>query len=113
MEPGDRQLNRHVDALKAYDEVLTIRSDQAGAWLGRADAYYRLKRFNETLAAYNKALAINRDLAEARHGLGVVNWCAATSRWSLSTEPWHSDRHPPRAVAGGRIPAKRFDNRGK
>jgi predicted TPR repeat methyltransferase len=72
MEPGDRQLNRHVDALKAYDEVLTIRSDQAGAWLGRADAYYRLKRFNETLAAYNKALAIKRDLAEAWHGLGVV-----------------------------------------
>jgi len=77
MQPGDRQLNRHVDVLEAYDEVLTIRSDQAGAWLGRADACYQLKRFDEALAAYNKTLAINRDLAEARHGLGVVNWCAA------------------------------------
>jgi predicted O-linked N-acetylglucosamine transferase (SPINDLY family) len=42
----------------------------AAAWLGRANALYELKQYDESLACYKKAIAINPDLTEAWLGYG-------------------------------------------
>ena len=43
-----------------------------GAWLGRGNIFFDLKRYNEAFAAYDKALALKPDLAEAWLGRGNV-----------------------------------------
>ena len=42
------------------------------AWLGRGNVYTELRRYNEAFAAYDKALALQPDLASAWLGRGNV-----------------------------------------
>ena len=49
---------------------MVVNSDLATAWLGRGHVYYDLKRFDDALAAYDKALSQKSDLAEAWYGRG-------------------------------------------
>ena len=44
--------------------------DLAGAWLGRGNLFFELKRYDEALAAYDKALILMPDLARAWLGRG-------------------------------------------
>ncbi len=65
-------LNRHDEAMAAYDEALTLRPDLADAQLGRGHTLFSLNRHDEALAAYDKALALKPDLAEAWNGRGNI-----------------------------------------
>jgi tetratricopeptide (TPR) repeat protein len=46
-------------------DALALRPDLIAALLGRADASHQLKRHEEALAAYHRALALMPDIAEA------------------------------------------------
>lgn len=60
-----RALQRHNDALAAYNQALEKNPNLAEVWVGRGSAMRALKRSNESLAAYDTALALQPDLAEA------------------------------------------------
>ena len=57
-----------------------------------AATFSRLKRYDEAFAAYDKALALKPDLAEAWLGRGNVfmNSSATTKPLLLMTKRWHS-----------------------
>src|SRR5262249_28608774 len=56
----------------AYDKALAFKSDLAEAWLGRANVFTGLRRYDEAFATYDKALALKPDLTAAWLGRGNV-----------------------------------------
>ena len=63
-------------------ETLSFEPDLANAWLGRANAFVDLGRYDDALAAYDKALLIQHDLENAWLGRGNVLWVSQTARTS-------------------------------
>ena len=61
--------------LQAYDRALALQPDLEGAWLGRGNVFFELKRYDEAFAAYDKALALKPDFDDAWLGRGNV-FCA-------------------------------------
>src|SRR5262249_40460270 len=47
-----------------------LKSDSAEAWLGRGALFFALKQFDQSLAAYDRALVLRVDFAEAWFGRG-------------------------------------------
>src|SRR6516165_6104076 len=66
------ELNKHSDALTAYDEALNLKSDLAEAWLGRGNVLTEVKQHDAALSAYDRALAVGPELAEPWLGQGIV-----------------------------------------
>lgn len=60
-------LNRHKEALFAFDRALEIDSAIAGTWYSKGMALYSLKRYDEMISAYDRALAIDPNYVKA--------WC--------------------------------------
>ena len=51
---------------------MALKPDLAEAWLGRGNAFYGLKRHDEALAAYDKAIALKPDLEGAWFARGNI-----------------------------------------
>ena len=54
-------MGRYADAIDAHDSVLATAPEHPGAWLNRGRALAALKRFDDALASYGKAKAIQKD----------------------------------------------------
>jgi len=64
-------LDRHEEALEAFDKALEINLDYADAWSNKGVVLAGLDRYEEALAACDKALEINPDFANAWYNKGV------------------------------------------
>ena len=51
----------------ACDKALTLKPDLAEAWLGRGNIFNELKRYDDALAAYDKALTLK---SRSRRSMG-------------------------------------------
>jgi eukaryotic-like serine/threonine-protein kinase len=56
---------KNEDAIKVYDEAISIRSDYAEAYAGRCETLNQLKRPEEAIVSCNDALAFRADYPEA------------------------------------------------
>ena len=65
-------LERHDQAVAAYDKALALKPDLPEAWLGRGNVLASLKRHDQAVAAYDRALMLKPNLAEAWLGRGNV-----------------------------------------
>jgi protein O-GlcNAc transferase len=59
------QRGRHADALDQIDAALTVNSATADAHNNRGNVLVALKRFDEAVASYGRAIALKPDYAEA------------------------------------------------
>ena len=50
---------RYADALVAVDRALALNSDDANAWLTKGHALLKLDRYEESISASDRAVAIN------------------------------------------------------
>jgi predicted O-linked N-acetylglucosamine transferase (SPINDLY family) len=51
-----------LEAVNAYEKALAINPEIAKAWFGLGNVFFELRRFDDALAAYDRALAIGPDL---------------------------------------------------
>jgi len=65
-------LNRHDDAIKAYQQAVKIDAKYAWAWYKLGTAYEDLKRYNEAIEVWRQNLRINPDAELAWQHLGVA-----------------------------------------
>ena len=54
------------DAVRLFDDALAIDPGYHEAWVGKGDAYLRMKNYPEAILAYKEALAIRSDDPEVR-----------------------------------------------
>ncbi|MEB3359587.1 MAG: serine/threonine-protein kinase [Synechococcales bacterium] len=69
---GDRQFGQknYAEALKLYEQALSLQSDRPEAHLGRCNSLNALGQSNEAIVACNDALAYRPDYPEAIRGRG-------------------------------------------
>lgn len=67
-----RQLGQLDDAIRSYQQVLSLRPDHAEAYNNLGVAYKDQGRLAEALTAYDQALAIRPNYAEAHNNRGAV-----------------------------------------
>jgi superkiller protein 3 len=65
-------LNRHVEAVVAFDNAIGIKQNEAYFWHNRGNALGHLKRYDEALASFEKALAFNPTDAYTWYNRGDV-----------------------------------------
>ncbi len=63
-------MNREEEAVRAYDEALSIDNGIFEIWFNKANALYNLADFKAARICYEKALDINPDDAEGWNNLG-------------------------------------------
>ena len=68
------QIGRAAEAASAFAEALQLQPGDADLLTAQAAALLRCGRHVEAEAAYAAALAVDRQLAEAHCGLGVLSW---------------------------------------
>ncbi|HEY4078570.1 MAG TPA: tetratricopeptide repeat protein [Rhizomicrobium sp.] len=66
-----RELERPLDALAAFDRA--IARGQTEGWTGRGVVLQKLRRFDEALESYHRALALEPRNAEALNNSGVIH----------------------------------------
>jgi len=64
------QLNRHEEALEAYEKAIELKPDYAEAWTTKGTIFHQLNRHEEALEAYEKAIELKPGYAEAWCGKG-------------------------------------------
>jgi protein O-GlcNAc transferase len=67
-----QKLNRHGQALAAFDQTLTLDSEHSLALFRRADSLRLLGRLRDAVETYDRYLARHPDTAEAWHNRGVA-----------------------------------------
>ncbi len=67
-----REQNRVTEALAAFDQAITLRSDYAEAHNGRGIALASLNRLSEAVAAFDRVIALMPDYPEAHNNRGIV-----------------------------------------
>ncbi len=65
-------LERHIDALKAYDKALLIDPKFLCAWVNKGTALTRMGRYDEAIAAFNHAIEINPQDSHAWNRKGLA-----------------------------------------
>jgi tetratricopeptide (TPR) repeat protein len=65
-------LQRHEEAIAAYEKAIAIKPDSYDAWRHVGIALSELKRYKEAMAAYDRAIAIKPDNAEAWRDRGAI-----------------------------------------
>jgi tetratricopeptide (TPR) repeat protein len=63
------KISRRPDA---YEKALALEPDLAAAWVGRGNVFFRLKAYEDALAAYNEALKLEPNMGDAWLGAGNV-----------------------------------------
>ncbi len=67
-----QKMERHDEALAAYDRAIALKPDYANAHFNRGSLLKKLGRFDGALASYDKAIALKPDHAEAHNNRGVI-----------------------------------------
>ena len=67
-----RELDR-PDALAAFDQAIAADPQQSDAWTARGGLLQHLRRFEEALESYRRALALAPHEAEALNNSGVIH----------------------------------------
>ena len=65
-------LQRHDEALAAYDKALALQPDSPELRLNKGRILNALARYDDALTCYNDALALQPDLAEAYSNSGIT-----------------------------------------
>lgn len=89
-----------AEAQPIIDQAISMRETDPIGWKMRGDAAYMQTRYEEAEAYYRKALAINPDLAEVHHDLGVatvsqgrVPECLTHFQRAINLMPMRADFH--------------------
>jgi len=95
-----RLLERHAEAVVAYDEAIALRPDDPQAWNHRGIALQELGEDAEALASYDQALRLRPDSAAALanrsaalRGLGRMEEAIASARRALALDPDNLGAH--------------------
>ena len=65
-------LRRYEEAIKAYDNALTIDENYVSSWNDKGRALHNLKRYIEAIQAYDRALTLDPNSASARKGRSIA-----------------------------------------
>ena len=98
-------LNRHDEALAAYDQAIAIQMDYANAHFNRGTVLKKFSRRDEALASYERALALNPGHPEAHNNRGVVlqelkryGEALASYDRTIALIPGHAEAHNNRGI---------------
>ena len=96
------QENRLEQAVKAYEKIIEVQSDNNHAYHMLGDIYSKLQKVDKAIAAYHYAIASAPDFAPTYHNLGDVffereDWKLAVNAYGHSTKidsnsPWSYPR---------------------
>jgi len=64
----------YEDAVKAYEEAIKIDPQNADFWAGKGLAFQYLEAYPEAIAAFQKALELNPNHAQAKQNLEFVQY---------------------------------------
>ena len=65
-------LGRYEDALKAFEEAVTLSPHNTNAWYNKGVALRNLGRYEDALMALNKAVELSPQDTETRDSMGVI-----------------------------------------
>ncbi len=65
-------LNRNNEALKAFDQALTLQPEYPEVFYYQGMTHLKLERFDEAITAFNQALALNDQYSEVYHHKGIA-----------------------------------------
>jgi tetratricopeptide (TPR) repeat protein len=80
MEQYEQAVADYDDALKNADNLVidalghTVEFDKAGVYYNRGNALYELKKFDESVASFTSAIALDGKFAAAYHNRGLVHF---------------------------------------
>ena len=75
-----RHKKSHEEALEIYTHLTRLDSTDVTAWDSKADILYRLKRYNEASASYDRLLSIDPNNHNAAL-LKLNHWDSQVSQW--------------------------------
>lgn len=78
------KLERHAEALVAYEEALRLDPYYADAYSNQGNVFYHLQRYEKALEAYKTAMRLDPACASYHYGKGIALYCLGYANEALA-----------------------------